>query len=158
MVQYTPPPPALAKRACELRSLGLPNAQVKFDSGRKLTYRFFISPSDYGRVYECELQVSPDGRPPEMFVLQPCLSRLTDEKLPHIYPHTGVGTKLCLWWPKQREWQPQMKLSETYIPWTAEWLWYFEDWLTTGYWAGGGEHPRQSEKRWPGKVKFARTR
>lgn len=34
-----------------------------------------------------------------------------------------------------------MKLSDTYIAWTAEWLGYFEDWLATGEWAGGGRHP-----------------
>jgi len=43
---------------------------------------------------------------------------------------------------------PQMKLVDTYIAWTSEWLWHFEDWLTTGVWAGGGEHPQQRRKRW----------
>ncbi len=52
------------------------------------------------------------------------------------------------WMPKKREWRPQMQLSDTYIAWTAEWLWYFEDWLATGIWAGGGEHPRPRKKRW----------
>lgn len=158
MERYKVPPPALAQRVLELRNLALPNAQVKLCSGRKLRYRFALAPSEFGRIYECELQIAPDGSPPEMFVLQPSLKSLTDEALPHVYPHTGAGTKLCLWWPKQREWQPQMRLSETYIPWTAEWLWYFEDWLTTGIWAGGGEHPRPGKKRWPGKVKFAHSR
>lgn len=41
-----------------------------------------------------------------------------------------------------------MKLVDTYIAWTSEWLWHFEDWLITGVWAGGGEHPQQRRKRW----------
>lgn len=141
--------PTLAQRAMELRVLPLDGAQLKFRSGRALLYRFHLAPSDYGRVYECELRVTPDSRPPEMYVLSPNLKELADQVvLPHIYPNNGIGTKLCLWWPKQREWQPQMNLMDTYIAWTAEWLWYFEDWLTTGVWAGGGEHPQQRKKRW----------
>jgi len=42
---------------------------------------------------------------------------------------------------------PQLKLTQTLIPWTAEWLWYFEDWLTTRDWAGGGMHPEAPRKR-----------
>ena len=141
--------PTLAQRALELRALPLDGARVILHAGCLLRYRFSISPSDFGRIYECELQVTPDARTPEMLVLRPDLTTLANEaSLPHIYPNKGPGTKLCLWWPKQREWLPQMKLTETYIPWTSEWLWYFEDWLTTGVWTGGGKHPGQRKKRW----------
>jgi len=143
------PVPSLAQRACELRKLPLEGAHLLFLSGRALHYRCRLAPSEFGRIYTCELRVTPDAQPPEMFVLDPYLSTLSPEKfLPHIYPSKEVGTKLCLWWPKQREWLPQMKLSETYIPWTSEWLWYFEDWLATGIWSGGGEHPQIRTKRW----------
>lgn len=150
MKRYPPPPvPTLAQRAMELRALSLDGARLMFQSGRALRYRFHLAPSDFGRTYECELRLTPDLRSPEMFVLSPDLTSLADEvTLPHIYPNNGPGTKLCLWWPKQREWLPQMKLVDTYIAWTAEWLWHFEDWLTTGVWAGGGEHPPQRRKRW----------
>lgn len=150
MAQYPAPRvPTLAQRAMELRALPLDSAQLVFLSGRALRYRFRLAPSEFGRVYECELRLTPDARPPEMFVLSPDLTTLADEPaLPHIYPSNGSGTKLCLWWPKQREWLPQMKLVETYIAWTSEWLWHFEDWLATGFWAGGGEHPQQRRKRW----------
>lgn len=143
------PIPTLAQRAAELRLLHLDGAQLKFYSGASLRYRFRLAPSDFGRIYCCELRATPGDRPPEMFVICPDLATLTNgAELPHIYPSDGVGTKLCLWWPKQREWLPQMKLVDTYIAWTAEWLWHFEDWLATGVWAGGGEHPRARRKRW----------
>jgi hypothetical protein len=81
-------------------------------------------------------------------VLRPDLRSLAGKNpIPHIYDHDGPGTKLCLWWPKQREWMPRLKLTETCVPWTAEWLWYFEDWLATGEWAGGGQHPQPKRKR-----------
>lgn len=126
----------------ELQALKLPEAEIKLLSGRELRYRFRISPSAFGRVYDCQLQVKPDSQSPEVIVLAPCLQTLAGSAtIPHIYSHAGLGTKLCLWWPKRREWKPQMKLAETFIPWTAEWLWYFEDWLFTGKWEGGGAHP-----------------
>jgi hypothetical protein len=84
-----------------------------------------------------------------MFVMTPDLRGLAgNDPIPHVYRHDGRGVLLCLWWPKRREWMPQLKLAETFIPWTEEWLWYFEDWLNTRVWAGGGEHPEPSRKRW----------
>lgn len=32
-------------------------------------------------------------------------------------------------------------LADTIIPWTVEWLYFYELWLATGEWLGGGEHP-----------------
>lgn len=142
------PIPKLAQRAGELRALQLQGATVRLVGGRELHYRFAIAPSAFGRNYDCLLRMRPDSQAPEVLVLHPNLVALAGEQMiPHIYAHAGPGTKLCLWWPKQREWVPQMKLVETCIPWTAEWLWYFEDWLSTGEWAGGGKHPEPSRKR-----------
>lgn len=39
------------------------------------------------------------------------------------------------------EWTSEMPLAETIIPWASLWLFYFEDWLVTNGWKGGGEHP-----------------
>jgi hypothetical protein len=137
-----PRKPTLAQRALELHALAWPGASVALLSGRELQYRFTISPSAFGRQYECLLAMKPDSRMPLLFVLKPDLIALGNgQRPPHIYPHDGPGVSLCLWWPKRREWSPQMKLADTYMAWTAEWLWYFEDWLSTGEWAGGGEHP-----------------
>lgn len=142
------PAPSLAQRALELRVLGIPGASVRLDRGRELQYRFAIAPSAFGRTYNCLLRMRPDSREPEVLVLRPDLKSLAGKKtIPHVYDHDGPGTKLCLWWPKLREWMPRMKLSETCVPWTAEWLWYFEDWLATGEWAGGGQHPQPKRRR-----------
>ena len=31
-----------------------------------------------------------------------------------------------------------MSISSTIIPWTSEWLYYYEIWLINGDWLGGG--------------------
>ena len=42
---------------------------------------------------------------------------------------------------KHKEFSGEKFLSETIIPWAIEWLYYYEIWLVTGTWNGGGEHP-----------------
>jgi hypothetical protein len=34
-----------------------------------------------------------------------------------------------------------MFLADTILPWAVEWLAYYEIWLATGVWYGGGEWP-----------------
>jgi len=139
--------PNLAQRAAELRALGLEGASVAIDSGRELRYLFPVAPSDVGRTYRCMLRVLPGRRPPEAYVLDPNPITLANgSRPPHIYAQACPSVMLCLWWPPQREWMPQMRLGDTYVPWTCEWLWYFEYWLATGEWIGGGQHPPHPDR------------
>jgi hypothetical protein len=34
-----------------------------------------------------------------------------------------------------------MYIADTIVPWAALWLVFYEYWLATGLWLGGGEHP-----------------
>lgn len=92
--------------------------------------------------------------PPICVVTEPDLCALAGtSSIPHIYrPDKHIsGTRLCLFLPssqtdnKLSEWRSQQKISETLIPWASLWLFYFEQWLHTGHWEGGGKHPRASE-------------
>ncbi len=58
--------------------------------------------------------------------------------LPHTFDKIDGLPVLCLWW--QRDWNRGMPLT-TLIAWAAEWFWFFEYWLETGEWLGGGSHP-----------------
>ena len=144
--------PTLAQRAVELRALGFPGASLRLIRGRELHFDFEISPTIFSRTYLCKLCLTP-GRSPQMFVMKPDLFDLAEGRsLPHVYRHDGSGTRLCLWLPRKNEWVPQMVLIETYISWTSEWLNYFEEWLQTNVWSGGGEHPTPKRKRWAQKA------
>lgn len=140
--------PTVAQRALELKGLGLPDAVFGY-SGRVLHFKAGISPGSFGRLYQCLLKVKPDGQQPEVIVLEPDLGTLAGgKKIPHTYAYDGNGTRLCLWWPRGRDWMPSMKLTDTFVPWTAEWLHFFELWLLSGEWSGGGQHPDPTPKRW----------
>lgn len=36
-----------------------------------------------------------------------------------------------------------MRLADTIVVWASEWLFFYESWLLTGDWLGGGHEPRK---------------
>lgn len=59
-------------------------------------------------------------------------------KLPHVY--STVDQKICLYYPKIGEWKETMFIAKTLVPWASEWLFFYEIWVLTGEWRGGGIH------------------
>jgi hypothetical protein len=57
-----------------------------------------------------------------------------ERKIPHRYADGSI----CLFYG--REWTPDKPIARTIFPWLLEWLMYYEGWLATGEWQGGGTH------------------
>ena len=76
--------------------------------------------------------------------------RRTGEPPPHIYFNKADPDypSLCLHDPVERSWSPEDYIAETIIPWTSDWLFFFEGWLATGTWEGGGRHPENRTDLW----------
>jgi hypothetical protein len=92
-----------------------------------------LQPSPASQTYTVRLRYR-HGRRPRVTVTDPPLQLHPGAgALPHVYP----GDELCLYFPG--EWQHDMLLAATVLPWTAEWLLHYELWLITGSWAGGGD-------------------
>src|ERR1019366_2576583 len=72
-----------------------------------------------------------------------CLDpRGTGERPRHIYlDDDGIGFSLCLYDPRENQWSPEDFIADTILPWTSEWLYFFEGWMLTDRWEGGGNHP-----------------
>lgn len=68
------------------------------------------------------------ARSPRVKVLDPPI----DKRAPHQYK----GGYLCLFLPVDHSWNEKSIIAETIVPWTAEWLYYYEYWLETGEWFG----------------------
>ena len=104
-----------------------------------LRWRYQIRPTPFSRKYSLDLSLKKNNAP-RVLVRDPALMELSGGRRP---PHTYLGEPppLCLYRPKKQEWAPQLWLSETLLAWSGMWLVYFEDWLVTGEWSGGGEHP-----------------
>jgi hypothetical protein len=77
--------------------------------------------------------------------------RGTGEPPPHVYRlgYPPDFPALCLYDPAAGEWSPEAYIAETIIPWTIEWLYWFEVWLLTGEWKGGGRHPEPESEPCP---------
>ena len=102
-----------------------------------------LQPTEYSPVY----QVRIDYRlhtVPKAWVLSPSI-RMNAK-------HLHADRSLCLYWPPDNSWTPQTLIAETIIPWTAEWLIFYEHWQITDQWIGP-EAPHRPKLAEPAKVK-----
>jgi hypothetical protein len=114
-------------------------------SQRRLTWRCLLSPTPLSRAYAIRIEYRLD-RSPEVIVESPDLRLVAaGRRIPHVYSEDPMS--LCLYRPKHGQWAPYMLLDRTVVPWAVIWLFYFEEWLRTGEWRGGGEHPDGSIDR-----------
>ena len=92
-----------------------------------------------GQTFQVQISY-PVDQTVQVKILDPPLQVLDQgQPIPHVYPNLS----LCLFYPANREWNPLMSISRTIVPWTYEWLFFYEVWRRTGIWEGGGiEHKR----------------
>jgi hypothetical protein len=100
-----------------------------------------LVPSVFSRTYMVRVSYQSPQHLPMTQVLSPSLDELAGgREIPHMY--SQKKGELCLFTPKFHEWTGRMRLSHSILPWAELWLYYFEDWLATGDWQGGGtDHP-----------------
>jgi hypothetical protein len=101
----------------------------------QLTWTGTLQPSGYSECYTVTIRAQR-WHHPLVAVRHPELVPNENGWLPHFYPDTKT---LCLYDPKADEWSPRDWLAETIVPWTAEWLIYYELWRVTGLWHGSGD-------------------
>jgi hypothetical protein len=88
-----------------------------------------ITPGVHCATYRVRLQMKP-GTPPKVTILRP---RIEPSEGIHMYKDGS----LCLYDYRVRPWDPvRDRVDETILPWTAEWLLYYELFLMTGRWMG----------------------
>lgn len=102
--------------------------------GSELVWTGPLKPSPSSTEYVIEVSYSVERRP-EVRVLSPSL--IDPPKLSDVHRYKD-GT-LCL--HLRGEWNPTLFVAEKIISWVSEWLVFYEGWLVTGEWLGGGEHP-----------------
>jgi hypothetical protein len=109
----------------------------------RFTWRYSATPSPLSRDYDIRIEFNQGGRP-QIFVDAPDLQMLAEGRhIPHLYQQKPP--RLCLYLPKTYEWQSWMRLDQTVVPWSTLWLFYFEEWLASDDWKGGGMHPEEDD-------------
>ncbi len=105
----------------------------------ELVWDMQIRPSPLGRLYAVRIRYRR-GDTPEVVVISPDLNELAAGRyLPHVYSTKPV--RLCLFDPQTEEWSPRSSIADAIVPWTYVWLFFFEEWLVSDEWKGGGRHP-----------------
>lgn len=127
---------SLAVQAYAIRQ-GIPTANCRIYRGQ-LTATFTLQPHQLSQIFRIYLRYRLTDWP-RVTVVEPALTLAPGAaRLPHVYP----GNELCLFMPG--EWQAGMLLTMTVIPWAAEWLYFYELWVLTGEWLGGGHQIPQT--------------
>jgi len=105
------------------------------------TWKGWIHPSDQSAKYLFKMTYDVK-KSPSVWILTPKIDQA---------PHRYSNQSLCLYYLKDRSWTPDKLLAKYIIPWTAEWLVFYEIWLKTGIWYGE-EAPHEGSKKSPSHV------
>jgi hypothetical protein len=119
-----------AQQALSLRAY-FPGTVAQLRAGA-LTWRGHLQPTPASRGYLVEVAYN-GANFPTVRVIEPRLEPDANGVLPHVF---ADGT-LCL--HERHEWHPDMRIVDTIVAWTSEWLYYYEIWLATGLWFGDGD-------------------
>lgn len=103
-----------------------------------------LKPTPISSEYTIKIEYTL-GQQPKCYSYTP-LTIPKGKKLPHVY--NQKEQQLCLYYPrgKNTSWDASKSIAFTIIPWASEWLFYYELWLATGQWLGGGIHVSNKNK------------
>jgi len=104
-----------------------------------LTWKGYLQPTDLSSKYLIKV-IYQQEKHPDVYIIDPKPLVLAQgkTKLEHVYD--SKKQHLCIYYKKAKEWNETKFIANTIIPWTSEWLFYYEIWVATGTWYGGGIH------------------
>lgn len=120
-----------------------PHFTTDFNSHSSMKVTGLLKPTSRSDTYEFVLKYNLTDSPKTKIVSPVLMKNDKGEEAPHLY----TNENLCLYHPQYREFNRTDFLSDTIIPWTSLWLYYYEVWHLTGEWLGGGEHPVKLEPK-----------
>lgn len=141
-IKNTPIP--LVKQRVSLRSC-YKNSECEIENNQ-LLWTGKVKPTALSKEYTL-LILYTFKKSPKVWVIGDELEKIEDKDFPHIYDKDVEKkmVQICLY--MNSEFNSSKYLSSTIIPWAIEWLYYYELWLITGKWLGGGRHPEKGAKK-----------
>ena len=99
-----------------------------------LTCILYVTPSDVSDTYTVKIEYHFKYKPSAVLIA-PELQLFNGKRPTHLYGNDNNGNpKLCVFCPMRIEWNSQMYLSKSFIPWISTWLNTYEYWVITGEW------------------------
>jgi hypothetical protein len=83
-------------------------------------------PTELSIEYTYKVEYRPNHAP-KVYILSPCIG-YNDET--HMYPDKS----LCLYYPGDYSWNDESHIYNTIIPWTHEWIVFYEWYQISGKW------------------------
>lgn len=104
-----------------------------------LTCTGWIQPSELSIKYKIKIIYHPDSIP-KVYIKEP---NIEYNDYIHMYP----DKRLCLYYPKEMPWNKTMHLTHTIIPWTTEWIIFYELYQIGGVWLHPSVQHKKGEKK-----------
>lgn len=132
---------SVTQQALRLKSQ-FPDGRAPTVKANKLIWSVTLQPTPMSVRYTVQICYQHRRRP-KVIVVNPVLeTRLDEDALPHVYP----GDELCLYY-KNEFVGTENFIADTIVPWTSEWLYFYEMWMATGFWLGSeAPHPPGTAK------------
>lgn len=75
---------------------------------------------------------------PKIYIVNPKPLKMAEGAI--VLPHTydTKRQRLCLFMPGYKEWTSAMSIADTIVHWAVLWMFFYETWVSTGKWMGGG--------------------
>ena len=108
-----------------------PNASINRTGNFGFSWNLHLQPKTKSRIYSINITYVPNDRPHVRVLLPNLIIPSSGEERRKI--HYNFDETLCLYSPG--EWHNNDNITDL-IPWTCEWLIYYETWLITGEWKG----------------------
>lgn len=124
----------------------LPNSKIVAQSKKGFSAEILIRDGKY------KIRLDYYGISPKIYIVEPEIDMSdfihihTFGKKYH-YAYKKEIPQLCLTYYDTDKWNSSISLLESYIPWAIEWTEFYEIWLVTGFWYGGGVHPTLNKKK-----------
>ena len=96
-----------------------------------------IKPTPFSHVYKIKI-ICNRGKKPKIFLCGEHIEGIEKNDFPHNYHKDKKKQEVHLCLNMPHEFNYSLRIVDTIIPWTQEWLFYYEIWLITGQWRGGG--------------------
>lgn len=121
-----------------------PDAKILSNRRDNFELEIDLQPSVFSAIYRIKI-VYKSNTFVKVYVIEKVLKIAHNrKKLPHVY--SSKQQQLCLYSPSKKEWKSTQYIVNTIIPWTSEWLYYYEMWLIDGVWLGGGHNEYLNEE------------
>lgn len=105
-----------------------------------LHWNGYLSPTPLSKTYNVTLEYKV-GKRPRVTLIGENLLGLDKPNFPHRFHIDQLNKQVDICLHLGYEFDASVLIADTIVPWAIEWLYFYEIWLATEEWCGGGKHP-----------------